>query len=557
MKRSRVLLCAAAFALVCAAAISFFSRFTDVDTPLLGYMDWTACEIVDANGAARPVDLGAPPPWDWQPGETLRFTGVLLDAETGQALYQNYGYLILDCRGLELTVLVDGTEYAHVRCPDRGQTPDIDQLRLPLTLADAGKKLELRCVPLASSSVQYPLIARFSSQSAENAFSAAFNDRTALPAGACALGFVLLCAIFLAGLAGGAPDISLPLLAAAAAFTAVWELCQSAGTYFLPAGINRLLTARWAPLIPAGMLLAYLLLNRRRAFWRLFWRASLGMLAGAAMCYAYSGMTDRHFFSDINSTLAFAAGGDPFALLAGLNIFLLAVCGGIAANSLLQTTARARSAAQAMAVRQGMLLESYRNMERSLQGTAVMRHEWKNRIANLHLLAEQKDLKGLEQALVQLDTQLDKLSQQRYSKHFMADVILRNAAARCAEAQIRFSAAAPLPETLSLDSADLCSLLINMLDNAVAAAARAPEGQRRVSASLKLNRGFLAVKCENSYAGTIRTDAHGVPVSTGTPHEEHGYGIRQMRQIAEKYGGTLELSWTGDTFTAQTALQLP
>lgn len=37
----------------------------------------------------------------------------------------------------------------------------------------------------------------------------------------------------------------------------------------------------------------------------------------------------------------------------------------------------------------------------------------------------------------------------------------------------------------------------------------------------------------------------------------HGFGLAQMRAVAEKYSSVLDISWTEERFTVQTALQNP
>lgn len=134
-------------------------------------------------------------------------------------------------------------------------------------------------------------------------------------------------------------------------------------------------------------------------------------------------------------------------------------------------------------------------------------------------------------------------------------MILQNAAARAADLGVTFTVSAPLPEKLGIDESDLCSLLINMLDNALDAASKAA-GSRKVSVSMKVVQDILSVKCENSYSGPLQPDENGGFASTKPAPEEHGWGIRQMRQIAEKYNGILDITSTDSRFTIQTALSM-
>ncbi len=90
----------------------------------------------------------------------------------------------------------------------------------------------------------------------------------------------------------------------------------------------------------------------------------------------------------------------------------------------------------------------------------------------------------------------------------------------------------------------------------IEAASKAEEGNRRINISLTLKQGFLAIKCENTYADPIATGENGAILSGKASPKNHGYGITQMRHIAEKYGGMLDISWDQGVFTLQTALNL-
>ena len=99
---------------------------------------------------------------------------------------------------------------------------------------------------------------------------------------------------------------------------------------------------------------------------------------------------------------------------------------------------------------------------------------------------------------------------------------------------------------------------MNMLDNAVEGASLAQgEGERYIRFHVKAAGGFMAVLCENTFDGRVDTDARGAPRTRKSGAEPHGFGLTQMRAVAEKYGSILDVSWTDTLFTVQTALKLP
>lgn len=205
--------------------------------------------------------------------------------------------------------------------------------------------------------------------------------------------------------------------------------------------------------------------------------------------------------------------------------------------------------------RNQLIEANYHQMEQCLQGTALLRHEWKNQMTSLRLLAEQGSYTDLAQILEQMDNHLAQLSMVRYCDNYTVNVLLQNAAARASELGIAFIASAPLPKTLGIDERDLCSLLINMLDNALEAAS-GTSGKGKINISLKVVQDILSVRCENSYSEPLLPDENGGFASTKSSPQDHGWGIRQMRWVAKKYNGILDITHTDNLFTIQTALSM-
>lgn len=99
---------------------------------------------------------------------------------------------------------------------------------------------------------------------------------------------------------------------------------------------------------------------------------------------------------------------------------------------------------------------------------------------------------------------------------------------------------------------------MNMLDNALEGAARTPrERPRSIAFHVRYAGGFLAVLCENTFDGMVNADAHGRLHTRKADRLCHGFGLPQMSAVAEKYGSLLDVQYTDDLFTVQTALRLP
>ena len=96
---------------------------------------------------------------------------------------------------------------------------------------------------------------------------------------------------------------------------------------------------------------------------------------------------------------------------------------------------------------------------------------------------------------------------------------------------------------------DLYSLLGNALDNAIEAARGEENEARRIITLSAARRGdMFSVHIENPCA--VRPlFADGLPVTTKSDTDYHGYGMRSMRYLCEKYDGALNAAWEDGIFS--------
>lgn len=198
--------------------------------------------------------------------------------------------------------------------------------------------------------------------------------------------------------------------------------------------------------------------------------------------------------------------------------------------------------------------EQYRQAQESLRNVSAFLHEWKNHVAVLWTLTQKQDLDAIHDYLSHLDGQLEQLSPKVYTANPTVNAILQRVAAQTQELGIAFRVSALMPESLSIDEGDLCGFLFNLLDNALEAAAKVPHGE--IICSLQIRQQYLAIRCENTYDGTVHTDSAGNLLTTKDDPAEHGFGLMKMRSIAEKYGSVLDVSYDKNRFTVMTALRL-
>ncbi|WP_077610637.1 sensor histidine kinase [Clostridium sp. Marseille-P2415] len=136
-----------------------------------------------------------------------------------------------------------------------------------------------------------------------------------------------------------------------------------------------------------------------------------------------------------------------------------------------------------------------------------------------------------------------------YSGNPVLNAILTERVSKAKEKGIKLSLF--IEKFLKIDfisDADMISMLGNILDNALEAAAKCSPEERRVDVKLFMgNNYFLIFHIENSYAVAVKKEGSRL-LSTKADSRHHGLGIGIVMTLAEKYGGTLNLEEKDDMF---------
>ena len=129
------------------------------------------------------------------------------------------------------------------------------------------------------------------------------------------------------------------------------------------------------------------------------------------------------------------------------------------------------------------------------------------------------------------------------------DVILTEKHLVCQKEGIRFTALIDGKALSFLSESDAYALFGNLLENAIEATKGIEDEQRRViSMTSVMANGFLCLHIENFYDGEIKM-VEGVPKTTKSNPYYHGFGVRSVMLIAEKYQGHVDISTSGGIYS--------
>ena len=118
----------------------------------------------------------------------------------------------------------------------------------------------------------------------------------------------------------------------------------------------------------------------------------------------------------------------------------------------------------------------------------------------------------------------------------IANAIISDKMLKSRENKIRFSVHGSL-ENSGIAPIDMCAILANLLDNAICAASRMPDGQRTIELEFRQNVYFLMITVVNDTDRPVSIEN-----TTKTDKINHGFGIYNVRNAAKKYDGEVSFS---------------
>lgn len=138
------------------------------------------------------------------------------------------------------------------------------------------------------------------------------------------------------------------------------------------------------------------------------------------------------------------------------------------------------------------------------------------------------------------------------------DVILTEKSMLCRSRGIGLTCTTDGSALAFMEEQDVYTLFGNALDNAIEATEAVREPERRlVDVSARTVGRMVIVQVRNFYEGELNFDGNGIPRSSKRGSGLHGYGMKSLRLVAERYGGSLTVSGEDGIFRLHVLLPLP
>ena len=199
-----------------------------------------------------------------------------------------------------------------------------------------------------------------------------------------------------------------------------------------------------------------------------------------------------------------------------------------------------------------MQKENYRLSAESVELVNRKYHDLKHQI---RLLRSEISSGDKLHYLDEMEQEIKSYEAQNKTGNDALDVLLTAKSIQCQNAGITLTCVADGKELSFLKPTDLSVLFGNALDNAFESAEKIEDPEKRlIHLSVARQKQFVRIRVENCCEGEIRF-VDGLP-ATGKDANYHGYGMKSIRSIVEKYNGSMTVKVQDGWFELRILLPL-
>lgn len=183
----------------------------------------------------------------------------------------------------------------------------------------------------------------------------------------------------------------------------------------------------------------------------------------------------------------------------------------------------------------------FENTKTNMEAINTKVHDLKKIINKVEDKLNEQDVESLKKALEFYDSTIQ-------TGNDVLDVVLCEKSLLCRQSNIKFSCMADASKLDMLTPTQIYSIFGNIMDNAIRASKQLNEDQRFISLTIKEQNEKIVIEEANFFKGTIKILEGNTIATSKADKAKHGFGLKSINYIVEKYQGKVELDIKNNCF---------
>ena len=202
--------------------------------------------------------------------------------------------------------------------------------------------------------------------------------------------------------------------------------------------------------------------------------------------------------------------------------------------------------------RNQLLEKNYKAINDIYMSNAKLYHDLNNHLNILYQLLDNGDGNEAKKYIKNISKPILKLSQITWTGVDVVDVIINSKIKIMEEQGIKYEINVEFPQNTNIMPNDICTILANLLDNAIEAADKS-QNPKSISLTIRKINHFLMIQVLNSCIENKNKFTQ-YPETTKKDKELHGWGLPSVKSTVEKYDGILKCINQGNQFIVKIIL---
>lgn len=204
-----------------------------------------------------------------------------------------------------------------------------------------------------------------------------------------------------------------------------------------------------------------------------------------------------------------------------------------------------------------ILLRQYEQYQQSKESIDIINQKYHDLKHQIEIIRREPDKGKRDAFLEEMERGIKMYEAQNKTGNSVLDTILTGKNLYCVQHDINFTCVADGSLLNFLDTMDICTFFGNALDNAIESVEKIEDADKRlIRVAVFSQNGFLMIRFEN-YNECPLEMKNMLPVTTKKNKEYHGFGLKSIQKVAEKYDGTVTIHEEDKWFHLRILIPLP
>lgn len=202
-------------------------------------------------------------------------------------------------------------------------------------------------------------------------------------------------------------------------------------------------------------------------------------------------------------------------------------------------------------MRNTLLSENYKELSEIYRNNSKLYHDLNNHLNVLYQLLNEENINEAKDYIKEISKPILGLSKTAWTGIDVVDVVINSKLQKMNETEIMSDINVEFPKACNILPNDVCTILSNLLDNAIEATQKVEES-KYIKLIIRRAKYFLFIRVSNPSKKMKEFEV--LPKTTKDNKNLHGWGLQSVNDVVEKYNGRMECLNIGTEFVVNIML---